>query len=340
LVLQGINFKLHSVLMAASALAQVRFPGGFYYVMYAENHLGFLVQRRYRRLPTDNTTEFGSHAMTGAWYKPYLQPFLHPGLVARAGVERAVLQQWLDEHPDEVFTHPYYSSLCLRWGLNALSHHVQAYRELLPYAPEGWDGVPVPFTRPLYFTPRTAWENSGRTYYQLQESVPASECWPTKAGLHWHEADQEGEGSWTGWYTHDWEVVQAAAAMIQQRRYAALCLPRRDAPVHLLQLYQAPGLLVEELTEQLPELAWAKYEATPTVMQAAHSCGSHHYPRLVLSIRSANGQQRIYAGKGVEHTVSLTAIPQHSTVLLAPQAAFVPLDIELPTILKPDGEWQ
>lgn len=300
-------------------------PEGLRYVLYAENYLGFLVQRRYRRLPRTLKITRENITVTGDWYEPYLHPFMHPGLLKQTGLGPASLEKWLVEHPGEVFTHPTYASCCLRWGNNPLAYQVQAYpdakrnRFLTARGPQ-----------PLYFIPYTVWA-SGRTYYRLDATVPATDHWLSTAGMHWHEAEQGEHGSWTGWYALDWEVVQTVVATAPTARYAVLRQP--TLPTYRVQLYQAPGLLTEERTLATAEVAWATYAAAPPAPHERTAVGAQVYPRVLLTSMAEDGTIRPYAEKAVLPDVSLAALPLPTPPYLVPRLIWTPHKELLPAPL-------
>ena len=176
-------------------IAQVHAPqGSIWYVANARSHDGFLVQRRYRGVGTPYYSS--SHAslldlwVTHEYVEAYLEPFLNLGAVQAAGLSVTAIREWAAAHPGEVFTHPIYASLCLRWGENAHGYRVEELEEpaLTPEA--------VPFT------PHTYWE-SGTTYYQWASSPRADEdLWEqirVLGLLHDHVQEIGQEGKWSGW---------------------------------------------------------------------------------------------------------------------------------------------
>lgn len=305
-------------------LVQVKTPVGFRYVLQAEDYLGFVVQRRYRRLPPPLPGAGESSLELGSWYEPYLHPYLHPDLVAAAGLDLSTLEAWLSAHPGEVFTHPQYAPLCLRWGVNAGDYHVQAHRP-----------PPLPFfvtdrtPRPLPVTPYTVWA-SGRTYYRLEAAdlAPGPAGWPASAGLQWHA----GEGPDAGWYTWEEQVLGAVAAAAPTPRTVELRQP--PLPQHRLQLYQAPGLLVEDLPLATAELAWASYQAAPAAGLERPSAGAQVYPRVVLVRVEAAGRLQPYAEKAVAPATCLATLTLPAPPYLVPHRAWAPPEEPLPQAVQ------
>ena len=178
-------------------IAQLTTPlGEPWYIAHARSHQGFVVQRCYQPV-TDKGQAHGSS--TPSLVQSYFKPFLNHGAVQAAGLEVASIQQWIAAHPDQVFTHPTYAALCLRWGKNTYGYEVTALRT----EPVGPNAIP--------FTPHTCWQ-SGTTYYQL--AIPERESGDAtdeealllarlqdQAGLVRHQREVGQEGAWQGWYT-------------------------------------------------------------------------------------------------------------------------------------------
>jgi hypothetical protein len=301
------------------SLAQITVPQGFRYVLHAEDYYGFLVQRRYQRLPP--LPELSTLPKEHVWYEPYLHPFVHPLLVEEAGYTLAEVTAWLAAHPGQAFTHPEYAPLCLRWGDNPYAYRVARY--IMPKPPAVIGGsfwMPPPPPQPLAFTPYTVW-STGQTYYRLNYPVPADDTWLTGVGLRWHTVQEQEEGSWEGWYTLDWEVVQAVAAHAQTPRYAVL--QQLELPAHGVRLYRAPGVLAEEQRFLTAELAWACYAAAAAASAGERSAhGAQMYPRLAIGWEQGPEGARVYADKAVAATVSLATLLPVDPPYLVPRMAW------------------
>jgi hypothetical protein len=202
------------------SIAQVQTPqGAIWYIAQAREHQGFVVQRRYRDDEEGDDNEWCAPEFR--YLAAYYQPFLNPGAVQAAGLSAKTIQQWANEHPGKIFTHPTYANLCLRWaGGNAHGYEVTALAE-----------EPVELAD-LPFTPHTCWR-SGTTYYQWAVPEPVSMTVPEEdalllaqlrdqAGLVRHKREVGEEGPWLGWYTTDRGALeQTLAAVFSLRRVAA-----------------------------------------------------------------------------------------------------------------------
>lgn len=197
--------------IAPLPIAQVQTPSGsVWYIAHARAHQGFVVQRCYR-----GVQENASHRLGHRFFDALLQPFLNPGAVQAAGLTLAEVQDWMELHPGEIFTHPLYASLCLRWGTNAHGYRVE---ELAAWVAATEKVVP--------FTPHTCWY-SGITYYQLALPEPISfplapdealllALLQDQAGLVRHEREEGTEGAWLGWYTTDRAAAEQALAFLDR----------------------------------------------------------------------------------------------------------------------------
>lgn len=108
-------------------IAQVHTPdGALWYVAQAREYQDFVVQRRYQDAKED-VNEF--RAPEQRFLAAYYRPFLNPGAVQDAGLSVLAIQQWADEHPGKIFTHPTYANLCLRWAGNAHGYEVTTLAE-------------------------------------------------------------------------------------------------------------------------------------------------------------------------------------------------------------------
>lgn len=236
-----------------SSIAQVHTPqGSVWYVAHARLHDGFLVQRRYRGVGNPNyIVGHGSPSdlwATHEYVEAYLEPLLNPGAVQAAGLSATAIREWVVAHPGEVFAHPIYASLCLRWGENAHGYRVEELEEptLTPEA--------VPFT------PHTCWE-SGTTYYQWASSPRADEdLWEQIRVLgllreHVQEIGQEGK--WSGWCTT--ERLALSQALVAQGRHLILAQPRTCYGVYT----QDGAELTVLMTADTAEEARAYYTALP-----------------------------------------------------------------------------
>jgi hypothetical protein len=241
-------------------MAQAITPqGAVWYVAQARSHHGFVVQRRYRGVGTPFYRKhypYPSDLWAGYQYaEAYLEPFLNPSAVQAAGLCATTIRQWAAAHPDEIFTHPTYASLCLRWGENAHGYRVEEFRE------------PALTPDTLPFTPHTCWE-SGTTYYQWAAGPNVEiDLWerirvPARLQNHLREIGREGR--WSGWYTTDYRALDQALAT--QGRRLALAQPRMGYGVFT----QEGGELEVLMTADTAEEAQAYFAALPAVPFTYH----------------------------------------------------------------------
>jgi hypothetical protein len=183
--------------------AHVQSPRGLWYIAHARSHHGFVVQRRYVGVGAPSYARLqpvpaaaGMLWETHAFYQPHLVPFLNPDSVRLAGLDMAIILTWCAENPGDVFTHPTYGPLCLRWGENP---HGFSVAEFFP------ETLPVE-TAAVCFTPHTCWF-SGTTFYQLASYLadddPLLVALCRRAGLVPHLHQIGAEGTWTGWCATD-----------------------------------------------------------------------------------------------------------------------------------------
>ncbi|SFQ49440.1 hypothetical protein [Hymenobacter arizonensis] len=234
-------------------IAQVHTPqGSVRYVAQARSHQGFLVQRRYRGVGephySTSTSSPWNFWVSYEYVKACLEPLLNLGAVQAAGLSATAIRAWIADHPGEVFTHPVYASLCLRWGENTYGYRVEELEEpeLTPEA--------VPFT------PHTCWE-SGTTYYQWAAAPNADqdllEQIRLPAYLQNHVREIGQEGGWFGWYSTDYRALHHALAA--QGRRLVLAQPRMCYGVFT----QDCGTLTVLMTADGAEEAYAYYAALP-----------------------------------------------------------------------------
>lgn len=186
------------------AIARIHLPNGdVQYVPHAHNYQGFLVQRqyvgfgrpRYRHEPSvvgrvgRIWKEFDSFA-------PQRRPVLSAAALAATGLDYRSVSAWITSHGEEVFNHPTYAGLCLRWGSNAYGILVESAGEESPEE-----------RNTLSFTLRTD-EHTGHMHYHLQTPLASGDallhelC--THAGLRLGE-DKEFSN---GYSTRDYTAVQ------------------------------------------------------------------------------------------------------------------------------------
>jgi hypothetical protein len=190
-----MNKAAFSVWSDPTALAQVTTPAGTGYVPYAQNHRGFVVQRRYRGVGVPHRTPASS---SPNWCEPLLEdyalvvqsltPVLHSAAVLAAGLDYNYLAEQAQLLGLDILTHPTYGDLCLRWGENAYGYHVFA--------------APVPAgTAQGAQTPFTDWA-SGITYYR--QSITLTPASPLRDALseltHQVFLEQGVGGGPKGWY--------------------------------------------------------------------------------------------------------------------------------------------
>ena len=185
----------------ALPLAEVRTPtGAVWYIPHAQRYGDFVVQRRYRG--TGEPFYTLDEEEQAIWenigqFIAYLAPFLNPEAVRVAGFDLGSIMSQVAQHPEQIFTHPTYAQLCLRWGENAGGYVV---RERVP--------EPLPDERAIPFTPYTCWL-TGTTYYRLDfaEQGAVFEKLLLRASLRAHEQEIGLEGNWCGWYVTDLSAV-------------------------------------------------------------------------------------------------------------------------------------
>jgi hypothetical protein len=137
--------------------------GEVQFVPHARNYRGFLVQRQYMGLGQPRYRYDPS--MVGRvgrlWemhdaFAPRHRPVLYSAALAATGLDYQTVSAWISLYGDEVFDHPTYSGLCLRWGPNAYGYHVE------PAEQESIGEVDA-----VSFTLHTE-GLTGRTHYHLQ----------------------------------------------------------------------------------------------------------------------------------------------------------------------------
>jgi hypothetical protein len=247
---------------AIPVLAQVQTPtGAIWYVPQARRHGDFLVQRRY--------VGSGNRTYSGAGQKgplhiyrerttPLLVPYLNPDAVQAAGLDITAIISWNAAHPGQIFSHPTYASLCLRWENNTHGYTVTAP----PPDPLQADEVP--------FIPYTCWL-TGATYYQLDAAAKEQvfNALRARAGLLLHEQEIGLEGSWPGWYVTDIglasevlaEVGQQVAVSCNQLYYGVWIYPDEPGFMHWLSLHPVAEEALA-VFQCLPESNWQVQEST------------------------------------------------------------------------------
>lgn len=195
----------------ALSLAIVQTPqGASWYIPRAQRYAdGFVVQRRYQAV---GAPQYAFEEELGiAWedtrrIAAHWIPYLNSAAVQAAGLDIAAIMAWSVVHPNQIFIHPTYAPLCLRWGENTFGYAVS--EQVQPPVVE--NAVP--------FTPHTCWL-TGTTYYQLgmteQGDLFSALC--LGAALTEHLQEVGLEGTWRGWYATDSEKIsQVLAAKGQQ----------------------------------------------------------------------------------------------------------------------------
>ncbi|MDO7884239.1 hypothetical protein [Hymenobacter cheonanensis] len=229
--------------------------GAIWYVPQARRHGDFLVQRRY---VGDGNRTYSGGSKEGLLYSyreratPLLVPYLNPDAVQAAGLDMTAIMNWNAAHPEQIFSHPTYAPLCLRWEANTHGYTVTAPQQstLQP------DEVP--------FIPYTCWL-TGTTYYQVdtaadQQIITALRA---RAGLLLHEREVGLEGTWPGWYVIDIglagevlaEIGQRVAVSCNQLYYGVWIYPEEPGVMHWLSLHP----IAEEalaVFQCLPESNW------------------------------------------------------------------------------------
>lgn len=205
-------------------LAEVRTPtGAVWYVPRALQHGPFLVQRRYVGVGATyySNYSYSNRAEARMLYAqreravPVLVPYLNPGAVQAAGLDIAAIMAWSAQHPGQIFSHPTYAPLCLRWGDNAHEYSVTAHTPEATFAKEE-----------ILFTPSTCWL-TGTTYYQVDADKIEEQVFTilvAQAGLLPHEQEFGLEGTWSGWCLTN---IDAAAKILAttDHRVRIACLP-------------------------------------------------------------------------------------------------------------------
>jgi hypothetical protein len=198
-------------ILSALPITLVQTPQGpSWYIPHAQRYASdFVAQRRYQAVGTPQYVfeeELGRLWEDTDRIAAHWIPYLNPGAVQAAGLDLATIMAWSVAHPNQIFTHPTYAALCLRWGENAFGYTVteQAQEPVVEGA--------VPFT------PHTCWL-TGTTYYQVgpveQEELLDALC--QEAALTEHLQELGLEGTWRGWYTTDlWKVKEILAARGQR----------------------------------------------------------------------------------------------------------------------------
>jgi hypothetical protein len=190
----------------ALPLAQVQTPtGAVWYIPRAQRHGEFVVQRRYQKVGKPqhmiDMEEERVWEIVGQC-TAHQVPFLNPGAVRAAGLDLGTIMNQFAEQPEQIFMHPTYAQLCLRWGVNPGGYTVTEYVQ-----------KPLPDDRAIPFIPHTCWL-TGTTYYQL-DSAEQGEMWEKlmlRAGLKAHEQELGLEGDWNGWYALNFKSVEQVLA--------------------------------------------------------------------------------------------------------------------------------
>ena len=193
-------------LPSALPLAIVRTPQGrSWYIPHAQRYAGdFIVQRRYQAVGKPQylfEEEFGRAWEDTRRIAAHWIPYLNLDAVQAAGLDVAAIMAWSVAHPNQIFTHPVYAPLCLRWGENAFGYTITEQVQQLVVD----DAVP--------FTPHTCWL-TGATYYQLGfvEQEELFDALYQGAALEEHLQELGLEGTWRGWYATDlWKIEQVLA---------------------------------------------------------------------------------------------------------------------------------
>ncbi|MFD1874289.1 hypothetical protein [Hymenobacter bucti] len=179
-------------------------------------------------------------------------PYLNPNAVQAAGLDITAIMNWSAAHPGQIFSHPTYASLCLRWENNTHGYTVTAP----PLVPLQADEVP--------FIPYTCWL-TGTTYYQLDAAAEEQifAVLRARAGLLLHGQEIGLEGTWPGWYVTDIslasevlaELGQQVAVTCNQLYYGVWIYPAEPGFMHWLSLHP----MAEEalgVFQCLPESNW------------------------------------------------------------------------------------
>jgi hypothetical protein len=250
-------------------LAQVQTPtGSIWYIPRAQRHGDFVVQRRYQEVgkPSYSINKEKQQIWESALQlEAYLIPFLNPGAVRAAGLDMATIMAWNASHPGQIFTHPTYAPLCLRWGNN-------------PYQYVVTEQVQEPATESaaIFFTPHTCWV-TGITYYELDVMADGqiTNMLSAQAGLLQHGQEIGLEGSWLGHYVtdledtrrvlreHGYQMVIASAHLF----YGVCVYPDSTCPEHWLGFYETAEAALtyyQQLVESDP--TGKKYNSLPIAM--------------------------------------------------------------------------
>jgi len=238
-------------------LAQVQTPtGGIWYVPQARRHGDFVVQRRYEGSGGYIYSGAGQEGPLHAYREqttPLLVPYLNPDAVQAAGLDMKAIMNWNAAHPGQIFSHPTYAPLCLRWEANTHGYTVTAQQQ----NPLSVDAVP--------FTPYTCWL-TGVTYYQLdaaeRQTIAALRA---RAGLLHHEREIGLEGTWSGWYVTDIssagevlaEIGRQVAVTCNQLYYGVWVYPDAPGFMHWLSVHSTAEealVVYQSLPEKSSEL--------------------------------------------------------------------------------------
>ena len=250
----------HLPIPSPPQLAEVHTPtGAIWYVPRARQHESFLVQRRY--VNAGFNFYIAEEERLYQQYEraaPVLIPYLNPGAVQAAGLDTATIMAWSVQHPEQIFSHPTYGPLCLRWGDNAHGYTVKAQAAEV-----------VPAENVVRVTPYTCWL-TGTTYYQIDTDSVETSLFATlvaQAGMLLHEQEVGLEGTWSGWCltTLDAATTILAAAGYQLR---LACSPL----YYGVWLYpDAPGVVHWITISTKAEEALAFYQRLPEVSSPAQS---------------------------------------------------------------------
>jgi hypothetical protein len=250
------------------SLAQVDFPNRPqpWYIAQARNHQGFVVQQRYRGVgePTYGRDAYGRLCENFQEVESYLQPFLNPEAVRAAGHSLSAILRWSAAHPGEIFTHPTYAALCLRWDENTQGVSV---KEML---------TPPLVAEEVPCTPHTCWK-TGITFYQLGKMGATAEGLlvqlKERAGLEDHEQERGLEGAWQGWYSTDRARLETVLAAFGKR--LVLTQPKIEYGVWVqTEASDQEQLLTSYATA---EQAWEHFSEMPAVAGDTSA-----YPRLTI----------------------------------------------------------
>ncbi|MGI4734874.1 MAG: hypothetical protein ACRYG7_06800 [Janthinobacterium lividum] len=194
---------------SAPVIAQLITEKIISYELEVFSHKGFLAQLRTRgigppqpvfRRPSDPAP----YKVEYAAYEDYFFPLLNDVALARRGLKRAEVEEWLKMPGNDGFTHPECVPLCLRWGQNAEGIFAKEY-----VAPAGNPDNQVEFI------PYSC-KQSGLTYYCLcydDDSFQGSRCekeLKSQEILREHTEQIGSEGYWRGWYSTDLVALQKA----------------------------------------------------------------------------------------------------------------------------------